>query len=358
MALESSASVRAQLITAKSVCFLGEDGCLFLSAGELPPRSLWLAPQAHRWEQFVVAASGDNSVTLFNEHFKTFISADSDSIVQVDAVRGDAQKWKVLGRGSVSLMNVASRKFIDAHLKLSPHGALWTPMLSQPRGDGAWRTEPLLLDVAGYVPPPSTGPVDVGAEARAARQLLTQLVRRQRVIEKMLLPLAATMLKVNKGVTYASLRALGYPDVSELKAAGLGREQLVAAGFDGVALLDMGFKLPTTRAELRAINFDFASIKSLGFSARSFFDAGITSPRDLMVGAGFAAGDLFSSRISPRELKRAGFTLRQLIGSGFTVGDLCEVEFSDLSCQRIVSRGAWDLDECVYFGFAQKRQTA
>ena len=45
--------------------------------------------------------------------------------------------------------------------------------------------------VPGYVPPREGPDIDVAAEARAARQLLDHLVRRQAVVERMLLPMAA-----------------------------------------------------------------------------------------------------------------------------------------------------------------------
>ena len=195
--------------------------------------------------------------------------------------------------------------------------------------------------VPGYMPPPEGAAIDVGAEARAARQLLDHLVRRQAAVEKMLLPLAARLLKVTKDIKYSDLRACGYPNASELSALGVGREQLIAAGFDGAALREMGFVLPDTIRGLLGIGLDSRTFRGLGFSARDYFAAGL----------------------SPQELKDAGFTLLDLRGVGFTVEQLCKPQAiyplqtvairhngqgEPVQVNNVKSMGAWDvLKECV-----------
>lgn len=49
--------------------------CVYLSAGESPRNSLWLAPHAKEWEKFELIP-GVTGSRLFNPHFKTYLLAE------------------------------------------------------------------------------------------------------------------------------------------------------------------------------------------------------------------------------------------------------------------------------------------
>jgi len=335
----SSESVNAQLIAAKSVCFRlhssKESAGKFFSAGEKPPNSYWLADWAQVWEQFVVSPTGaGKSVTIRNVHFNTFLSCDDgSSITQVPAVFGDGQKWLIDSSDrQIALYNLQKRLFLsfcNPHfLFLKEEKAFFTPVLSQKR-DGAWHTEPLLLDVLDYMPPPHTAAIDVGAEARAAHALLAHLVRRQRVVEKMLLPLAARVITAGN-LSADALLAFGYPDAGELKAAGLGPKELASAGFAPRQLKDLGFapvdlcELPLSLKELQTLGLSAVDARLRGNSLADIIATfGSRATRE----AGFTAKDFKDAKISAETLKSAGFDLLNIKGSGYTYGELCNAEW-------------------------------
>jgi hypothetical protein len=184
------------------------------------------------------------------------------------------------------------------------------------------------LNIPGYEPPPDGPDIDAAAEARAARQLLEHLVARQRAVEKMLLPLAARLLKVDKGLSVTDLLKFGYPDRRTLDAAGLGPRELKAAGFPVTALLELGwprgelkamgccaaadfFACGSTAVVVRAAGFSLAEAKEAGCKPKLLCEA--WPPADVKA-AGFSAKDFRDDGVEMRLVHEAGYKSKHVSG--------------------------------------------